>query len=88
MCCVKKKKCHNFFFGKLTYETCIFKETEPQTLAKLLADLSEWLIRGKVCLLHRHHSIKDHLREVKGLQTEMRNASNLDLSLTEGMSCR
>lgn len=45
-------------FRKLTHETCIFKEIDAQTLGKLLADLSERLIGGKVCIVHHQRTLR------------------------------
>lgn len=53
----REKNMSRVLTEKPARQTCIFKETEPQTLAKLLADLSERLIRGKVRLLRVRHGV-------------------------------
>lgn len=52
-----KKNMSRVLTEKPARQTCIFKETPSQTLAKLLADLSERLIRGKVRPLRARHGI-------------------------------
>lgn len=52
-----KKTCREFLRKNRRVKHAFLKRQESQTLAKLLADLSERLIRGKVRLLRVRHGV-------------------------------